>query len=474
MARFKNTDWRKTLVAWPLMLAFALGVVSLTYGALQLRVLAFDGADFSYYILTRGSSVRNFALYRYTSELQQIPALLSIRYLGFGAMSLTRWILAFSNSWFPIVGVFAAVALCLFYRKPKIALGPLMTFGFVSLPIAGLPFSAVPEAIFFFWIAYLIQVYGRRLKLENTALFLSCLALAFTHETAFLLPLLLLVLAIWQKYRLALWLHLLSLAGFAIRVFDMSGAKINQTASKTWSGIDPYAASAAGFLLFLLLSTTISRFLPLPWRRRSFKINLLLGCASLTYFALNVFLSGQSGIYNTYIWRMYATGLLTLIAATFWMADTSVSRIRDEYDAPFPAAWWKYLYASTLAALLTGASLDYSGSLIWRSEVDQFRNYVASRPESCVKIPWKTYKRELRLWQLQAYNVAKVWALIQKSGHVDKFVYVDVPDRLAHLRKDVCAQLNGNLEIDADHSLLAAPYFNLNKEAFDYSFLRDR
>lgn len=475
MARFIDTDWRRTTMAWALILAFSLGVASLTYATLQLRILAYDGADFTYYIVTRGSSVRNFSLYRYSAELVQIPALLSARLFGFGSMPLTRTILAFSNAWFPVIGTLAAVALCFKYRKPEISLGPLLTFGIVSLPLAGLPFSAVPEAIFFFWIVYLIQVYGQRSFLGKIALSFFCLPLAFAHETALLLAMLLLCLAIWQKYWFAVWLHILTLAVFAIRVFDMSQTKISQTTSQAWNGFDKYTISVTAFLSIMLVSTAIARFLLPTGRKWACRVNVLLGSAILIYFVSTDFPLGQEGIYDTYIWRMFGTSLLALIAATFWLMDTGVSKIKAKYDTPFASGWWRYIYASAFAGLLIGAAIDYRGTLIWRSELGLFREHISAQTDACIMIPWRTFRRDFGLWQLQPYSVSRVWALIQEDSVVDKFVYVDFPEHLSHLKRDICAHLYDDQEqIDAGYSEPLANSFNLNRAVFRYSFLKEK
>lgn len=470
-----SINWRKTAVTWPLVLAFTLGALSLTYAAFQLRVLAFDGGNFSYHIMTNGTSIRNPGLYRYIAILPQAPTLLFIRIFGFDEMGFSRMLLALSYSWFPVIGALAAIALCFLYKKPEIALGPLLTFGFVSLPVAGLAVGTVPELISLFWIAYLIQVYGRRTWLENSALFLICLPLAFGHETAIILAALMLLLAILQKYWFAASLQLFTLAGYAIRLLIMPPSRVAEVTYESWKSLDPYVVTATAFLATLFLSSATARFLSPAGRRRAFWMNLALGSSALLYFVITDLPAGLDGKYRTFDWRMYATSLLALITATLWILDTRLPSILEKYSAPFAASWWRYLYATALVGMLIGASIDYRGTLLWESEVKRFRNYMVTRPESCVEIPWKVYREEFDFALLQNYNAGHVWAMLQEDGIVDKFVFVIPPATHDGSAQKICNQLNGDpAQIDSENPEHPAPLFTINKEAFTYSFLREK
>lgn len=443
-----------------------LAFVSFSYAAHVMRPLNFDGANFIHGFLSSRGFVCDGRFSRYIDFIPQLPAWVGFKVLGEAHLPLVRSILFYSYAWLPLFGLLASIWLCFLYKKTGLVVGPLLSFGFISIPTSSFAFSTMLATLAIFWPIYLIQMYGKRTRKESYALYFFTFLFAYSHETTIALILFLLLLALIKKYYTQAALLFFVAITYMQRLLnvpqELKGDFYERVGIARIDGRFLLAATLILLMLFLL----VSRLIPSKTQKSitllgGFFIALLLGI--LTY---------KHPLYVVGQFHSTATIFLCMVVALTVILDEDVhTTFFHRFLNPIHPWMKNFLYGITLYALLFGVFGDLLYSQRWNEAMGKLKNYVAinGAGKKCLEVDRKFFQENLKGSGIADFCLSHLWATMQPDAVVNEFIWINPEMSQIQGKENICAHLHDNP--GSIETKFYGPFFRLDGKGFTYRFL---
>jgi hypothetical protein len=350
-------------------------------------------------------------------------------------------------------------------------LGPLLAFGLVCLPTSALALSIVANSLALFWPLFVIQAFGARSKGENSALLLLAAIMAFGHETSIAFSAVLLLLALLQRYNLAIFVHAVSLTGYAVRLYSTNDWLKARFLGQMSEGLDIYQMFLFFFLGTLLLAAGVARFLD-SVRHRAILwalalVNLPFLALILVFFVFGPALMMASAVLG----RGTAIVFVSMIAILVWWMHCDLPAAFGRFSRPnFGAEWRNFIAVTTIAALVGGAIVDFRLTRNWQASVSALKTYVAGHAgASCVQVDRGYYYEKLVDGGIEDFCLSHLWAVIQPTNEVEKFVWINPETEQGKPFRNLCHHLTDDPG-EIETNFRGAP-FPVYRRGFRYGFL---
>jgi hypothetical protein len=389
-----------------------------------------DGGHMLYSVLKGAKPFILPGYIRYTRMIWQTPTLcvlkLGLLFPGRDFTNAAIQAFNFAFEFHPVLSL--AISWFILFRRERLRyfVFPLMSYALCTQAVMANAESSVLDALTFFWPLFLlIEFKGRESILAVFEIVICATAVAFSHETAVLFFVFLLVRTLFEVRQKG-----------TCSVTDAAAISSSLVGScwLTWRIIAPGASPEKQFFesllgpwsafrvygMLVLISCIVAVALAKKYDAKKLQVffeRISAALAVLFFLVVSVYPMSQLTPYFAYYARTTAVPLSCIVACFLWL-NNWLEKNKPPLSAQLNRACWKLV----VAALLASATQDLICTNGWLTGVRFVEDLAARTGKSCVVIPNMETQNYLNLYGFTPYHLPYNVILLQKRRDIQYLV----------------------------------------------------